>query len=58
MKSGFLSEVAHRTFCVKFVSLMGRLRILEKSYQSPQIVNIQIYIWYLFRAKNKFIVRR
>ena len=37
LKFVVLSEVEHISFWVKFSGLIRRLRILEKSYQSPQI---------------------
>ena len=32
LKFVFLSEVAHKSFCVKFSGLISKLKILEKSY--------------------------
>ena len=39
------------SFFVNFSGLISQFRILEKSYQSPRIFNVQIYIWSLFKAK-------
>ena len=47
-----LSEVVHKSFCVKFSGLISKLKILEKSYESPRIFNLQTYIWSLFKAKK------
>ena len=52
LKLVFLSEVAHKSFCVKFSGLISKLKILEKSYQSPRIFNVQTYVWSLFKAKK------
>ena len=58
LKFVFLSEVMHMSFCVKFSGLINQFRILEKSYLSPQIFNIQIYIWSLHKAFERFMVRQ
>ena len=39
LKFVFLSEVAHKSFCVKFSDLISKLKILEKSHSSPRIFN-------------------
>ena len=31
---------------------MSQFRIVEKSYLIPRIFNVQIYIWYFFKAKE------
>ena len=49
-----LSEVVHKSFCVKFSGLISKLKILEKSYESPRIFNLQTYIWSLFKAKRTY----
>ena len=49
----FLSEVAHKLFCVKSSGVISKLKILEKSYWSPHIFNVHTYIWSLFKAKKK-----
>ena len=50
LKFVFLSEVADKSFCVKFSALISKLKILDKSY--PRIFNVQTNIWSLFRAKR------
>ena len=57
LKFVFLSDVAHKSFWVKFSGLISKLKIFEKSYWSPQIFNAQTYIWSLFKAK-KIMVRQ
>ena len=37
---------------VKFSGLISKLKILEKSYLSPQIFNVETCIWYLFKANK------
>ena len=41
LKFVVLSEVEHISFWVKLSGLIRKLRILEKSYQSPRIVIVQ-----------------
>ena len=41
LKFVVLSEVEHISFWVKFSGLISKLRILEKSYQSPRIFIVQ-----------------
>ena len=48
----FLSEVAHKSFCLKFSGLISKLKILEKLYLSLRIFNIQTYISSFFKAKK------
>ena len=36
----FLSEVALKSFCVKFSGLISKLEISEKSYSRPRIFNV------------------
>ena len=51
----FLSEVTLESFCVKLSGVISKLKILEKSYESPRIFNVQTYIWFLFKAKKTFV---
>ena len=37
---------------VKFSGLISKLKILEKSYLSPQIFNVETCIWYLVKANK------
>ena len=39
LKFVFLSEVAHRSFCVKFSGLLSELRILEKSQCKYELIS-------------------
>ena len=48
----FLSEVAHKSFCLKFSGLISKLKILKKSYLSLRIFKVQTYIRSLFKAKK------
>ena len=41
LKFVVLSEVERISFWVKFIGLISKLRILEKSYQSPRIFIVQ-----------------
>ena len=50
----FLSEFAHKSFCVKFSGLINKLKILEISCWSSRIFNVQTYIWSLFKAKKVY----
>ena len=52
LKFVFLSEVAHKSFWVKFSGLISKLKILKKSCESPRIFNAQTYIWSPFKAKK------
>ena len=52
LKFVFLSEVAHKSFWVKFSGLISKLKILKKSCLSPRIFNAQTYIWSPFKAKK------
>ena len=45
LKFVFLSEVADKSFCIKFSGLISKLKILKKSYLSLQIFNIETYIF-------------
>ena len=40
------------SFCVRFSGLISKLRIPEKSYESPRIFNVETYIWSLFITKE------
>ena len=40
LKFVFLSEVALKSFCVKFSGLISKLKISENSYSSPRIFNV------------------
>ena len=52
LKFVFLSEVANKSFCVKFSGLISKLKIFKKSYKSLRIFNVQTYIWSLFKANK------
>ena len=57
LKFVLLSEVAHKSFRVKFRGVISKLKILEKSHLSPRILNVQNYTWSLFKSK-KIMVRQ
>ena len=48
----FLSEVALKSFCVKFSGLISKLKILL--YSSPRIFNVQTYLWCANETPNYF----
>jgi len=48
----FLSEVVDKSFYVKFSGLISKLKILQKTYQSLWIFNVQTCIWSLFKANK------
>ena len=50
----FMSEVAHRSFCVEVSGLISERRILEKSYLSLRKFNLQISILFLKLRKSTF----
>ena len=50
LKFVFLSEFAHRSFCVKFSCLIRNLEPSKNHIKSPQIFNVKIYICSLFKA--------
>ena len=52
LKFVFLSEVANKSFGIKFSGLITKLKILKKSYYSPRTFNVKISIWSLFKAKK------
>ena len=58
MKFVYLSEVAHKSFCVKFGGLISNLKILEKSYfKSTNIQCTDLFGLFFFKLK-KIMVRQ
>ena len=52
LKFVFLSEFAHRSFCVKFSCLIRNLESSKnhRFFIKFRIFNVQIYVWSLFKS--------